>query len=58
MLKATEAATLEEVRRLGRMADLLIDPDIKRFGITDVKSFDQIVQAGYQRGVELLENWQ
>ncbi len=57
MLKSTEAATLQEVRRLGRMADLLIDPDIKRFGMTDVKSFDQIVQAGYQRGVELLENW-
>jgi len=58
MLKSTEAATLEEVRRLGRTADLLIDPDIRRFGMTDVNSFDQIVQAGYQRGVELLKNWQ
>ncbi len=58
MLKSTEAATLEEVRRLGRTADLLIDPDIKRFGMTDVNSFDQIVQAGYERGVELLKNWQ
>ena len=58
MLKSTEAATLEEVRRLGRMADLLIDPDIKKYGMTDVKSFDQIVQAGYQRACERLENWQ
>jgi len=58
MLKSIEAATLEEVRRLGRTADLLIDPDIKRFGMTDVNSFDQIVQAGYERGVELLKNWQ
>ncbi len=58
MLKSTEAATLQEVRRLGRTADLLIDPDIRRFGMTDVNSFDQIVQAGYQRGVELLKNWQ
>jgi hypothetical protein len=40
------------------MADLLIDPDIRRFGMTDVKSFDQIVQAGYLRACELLENWQ
>jgi len=26
--------------------------------MTDVNSFDQIVQAGYERGVELLKNWQ
>ena len=58
MLKSTETGTLEEVRRHGRMADLLIDPDIRRFGMTDVKSFDQIVQAGYLRACELLENWQ
>jgi predicted acylesterase/phospholipase RssA/CRP-like cAMP-binding protein len=57
MLKSTEAATLEEVRRLGKMADLLIDPDIKKFGMTDVKSFDQIVQAGYERACEKLANW-
>jgi hypothetical protein len=39
------------------MADLLIDPQVRRFGMTDVKSFDQIVQAGYERASELLENW-
>ena len=58
MLKSTEAGTLEEVRRLGAMADLLIDPHVRQFGMMDVKSFDQIVQAGYQRACELLENWQ
>lgn len=58
MLKSTEAGTLEEVRRLGAMADLLIDPHVRQFAMTDVQSFDQIVQAGYQRACELLENWQ
>jgi len=57
MLKSTETGTLEEVRRLGAMADLLIDPQVRQFGMTDVKSFDQIVEAGYQRACELLENW-
>jgi predicted acylesterase/phospholipase RssA/CRP-like cAMP-binding protein len=57
ILKATEAGTQEEVRRHGAMADLLIDPQVRRFGMTDVKSFDQIVQAGYERASELLENW-
>jgi predicted acylesterase/phospholipase RssA/CRP-like cAMP-binding protein len=55
ILKATEAGTQEEVRRHGAMADLLIDPQVRRFGMTDVKSFDAIVQAGYERGCELLE---
>ena len=58
MLKSTESGTLEEVRRLGAMADLLVDPHVRQFGMTDVQSFDQIVQAGYQRACELLENWQ
>lgn len=57
ILKATEAGTHEEVRRHGAMADLLIDPQVRQFGMTDVKSFDQIVQAGYERGCELLKNW-
>ena len=57
ILKSTEAGTQEEVRRHGAMADLLIDPQVRRFGMTDVKSFDQIVEAGYVRASELLENW-
>jgi len=56
LLKSTEAGTQEEVRRHGAMADLLIDPQVRRFGMTDVKSFDQIVQAGYERARELLED--
>jgi predicted acylesterase/phospholipase RssA len=55
ILKSTEAGTQEEVRRHGAMADLLIDPQVRRFGMTDVKSFDQLVQAGYERACELLE---
>ena len=57
LLKSTEAGTQEEVRRHGALADLLIDPQVRRFGMTDVKSFDHIVQAGYERAFELLKNW-
>jgi predicted acylesterase/phospholipase RssA/CRP-like cAMP-binding protein len=57
IMKSSETATLQEVRKHGLMADLLISPDIKRFGITDVKSFDQIVEAGYVCAVEELKNW-
>lgn len=57
IMKSSETATLQEVRKHGLMADLLISPDIKRFGITDVKSFDQIVDAGYTAALEELKNW-
>ena len=55
LLKSTEAGTQERVRKHGAMADLLIDPQVRQFGMTDVKSFDQIVQAGYDRACELLD---
>jgi NTE family protein len=58
LLKSTETATLEHVHQHGALADLLIDPPVRQFGMTDVKSYDRIVQAGYQRACELLENWQ
>jgi NTE family protein len=57
ILKSTEAGTQDQVRRNGAMADLLIDPQVRRFGMTDVKSFDLIVQAGYDRTREMLEDW-
>lgn len=57
ILKATEAGTQEQVRRHGAMADLLINPPVRRFGMTDVKSFDHIVEAGYQQAREQLAEW-
>ena len=56
ILKATEAGTQDDVRKFGAMADLLIDPQVRQFGMTDVKSFDQIVAAGYERANELLSD--
>ncbi|MDX1555039.1 MAG: patatin-like phospholipase family protein, partial [Xanthomonadales bacterium] len=57
ILKATEIGTLEHSRRHGEMADLLIDPPVRKFGMMDVGSFDAIVRAGYDRTRELLEGW-
>lgn len=58
MLKSTEIGTLEHSRRHGEMADLLIDPPVRQFGMMDTRSFDRIVQAGYDRARELLESWE
>jgi predicted acylesterase/phospholipase RssA/CRP-like cAMP-binding protein len=58
LLKATEVGTLAHVRELGRRADLLLNPPVREFGMTDVKSFDRIVDAGYQYARVALAEWQ
>ncbi len=57
MLKATELGTLERVRELGKQADLLLNPPVRQFGMTEVKSFDRIVQVGYEHARTEIANW-
>jgi predicted acylesterase/phospholipase RssA/CRP-like cAMP-binding protein len=57
ILKSTEIGTLERMRELGKQADLLIQPSVRKFGMTDVKSFDQIVEAGYVCAKKELAHW-
>jgi len=57
LLKATELGTLERVRQMGRQADLLLCPPVRQFGMTEVKSFDRIVQAGYETARAELPAW-
>ena len=45
------------MRELGKRADILLQPDVRGFGITQVKTFDQIVEAGYDCAVKGLEDW-
>jgi len=58
MLKATEIGTMTAVREAGGRADLLLRPPVNRFSITDVRSFDRIVDAGYEYARQALEDWQ
>ena len=57
ILKATEIGTQREVRESGKMADLLLQPPVRQYGLTDVKVFEQIVDTGYQYARTELENW-
>lgn len=57
ILRSTEIGTLLQAQERGRRADLLINPPVRQFGLTDVRSFDQVVDAGYQRAKEQLSNW-
>lgn len=57
ILRATEIGTLGLAQERGEMADLLIRPPVRKFGMTDVRAFDQIVEAGYREGRKALEAW-
>jgi len=57
LLKATELGTLAHVREQARKADLLLQPQVRQFGMTEVRSFDRIVQAGYEHAMEQLPSW-
>jgi predicted acylesterase/phospholipase RssA len=57
LLKATLLGTLDRVREQGERADILLTPPVRRFGLTEVKSFDKIVQAGYDHAKAELGAW-
>jgi predicted acylesterase/phospholipase RssA len=57
LLKATELGTLERVRRQSAQADLVIRPAVRQFGMTEVKAFDRIVEAGYEQAKMALDAW-
>jgi len=57
LLKSTELGTLTRVQELGQRADLLLHPPVRKFGITEVKAFEQMVEVSYQYAVKELAGW-
>lgn len=57
IMRATEIGTLAQARERSSAADVLVTPPVRRFGMTDVKSFDAIVQVGYEEGLKTLAPW-
>ena len=56
-MKSVEIGTAAKVRAHAEDADLLLRPPVHHFGITDIKSFDKIVQAGYEYTREQIAHW-
>ncbi len=57
LLKAMEIGAMAKARALGREADLLLTPPVDRFGMTEVKAFDRLVEVGYEYAREPLAEW-
>jgi predicted acylesterase/phospholipase RssA len=45
------------VRQQGLKADILLKPPVQKFGMMEVKSFEKIVDAGYQHALDELKQW-
>lgn len=57
LLKSTEIGSVVRVREQGQQADLLLSPDVRKFGMTQVSAFERIVESGYREAVEKLPEW-
>ncbi len=57
LLKATELGSMARVREAAEKADLLLNPPVRRFGMTQVDAFDQIAETSYKYAKVELEAW-
>lgn len=56
VMKATEIGSIIHADRNKAAADLVLNPPVGRFGILDVKAFDEIVRIGYEHALERAED--
>ncbi len=57
LMKSAEIGNAARMRQHAANADLLLRPPVDRFGLTDVRRFDDIVEAGYRHTAKALDSW-
>lgn len=57
ILKSSILGTQKQVSEQARQADVLLNPPVRKFSLTGVKSFDKIVEAGYECAMSELSAW-
>jgi predicted acylesterase/phospholipase RssA len=57
-MRTQEINSVYRMRSIQPLADLLIQPDVRRFGVLDFASYAPIIEAGYQAASEALAEWQ
>ncbi len=57
MVKASLVASSAHSRAMRQQADLLMRPPVAEFGLLDVRSFDRLVEVGYEHARERLAGW-
>jgi predicted acylesterase/phospholipase RssA len=57
LLRTSMLSSVQSVERLRGSVDLYIHPPVEQFELLDWKSFDRIVELGYDAGREAVEGW-
>jgi predicted acylesterase/phospholipase RssA/CRP-like cAMP-binding protein len=57
MMKATVVASAVHSRAVRKDADFLFNPAVGRFGLLAMSDFEEIVEVGYQHGLERMKDW-
>ncbi|MEM9404005.1 MAG: cyclic nucleotide-binding and patatin-like phospholipase domain-containing protein [Pseudomonadota bacterium] len=57
LMKSAEIGNAARMRQHAADADLLLRPPVAGFGLTDVRRYDDIVEAGYRHTSEALDSW-
>jgi len=57
LLRTFEIGAFNVELREQAMVDVLIQPDVAKFGYTNVGALREIAQAGYEAAVDVLETW-
>jgi predicted acylesterase/phospholipase RssA/CRP-like cAMP-binding protein len=58
LMRAQEINSVHRMKSIQPLADLLIQPDVRQFGVLDFASFAPIIEVGYQVASEALAEWQ
>jgi NTE family protein len=57
MLKATEIGAQLRAQERTQRANLLLQPPVQQYGVTDIKAFDRVVATGYDYAVREIATW-
>ena len=58
ILRTLDINSVSRSRETTMMADVIIRPEVRKWGFLDFASYKEIEQAGYEAGFEILQNWQ
>ncbi len=58
LIRAMEISTVHKIKTEESLADLVIEPEVMHFGTLDFAAYEEIIELGYQSGLEQLAEYQ
>jgi predicted acylesterase/phospholipase RssA len=58
IIRSLEISSVHRVKTEESLADLIIEPEVMHFGTLDFADYEEIIELGYQSGLEQLAEFQ